>query len=72
MHFQHYFSYIVTASLPTYALLEDFLPVSLTIFFPSQYLLTHITMVNGDRCMALVAMTIIGKKLVKLGIEPAT
>ena len=44
MPFQCYFSYITAASAPTHDFLELFLPVLITIFFPSYWQLSHITM----------------------------
>ena len=61
----NYFSYmyIAAASAPIHALLELFQPVLRTIFFPSHWLLSHITIVettdSGERGMNPVAMTII-------------
>ena len=60
--FQRYFSYIAAASAPIHAFLQFFLPVLRTIFFPSHWLLSQITIVettdNGERGMNPVAMTI--------------
>ena len=58
-----YFSYIAATSAPTYAFLEFSLPLLSTIFFPSHWLLYHITiaetMDSGERGMNPVTMTII-------------
>ena len=63
---QMYFSDIATASAPIHAFLEFFLPVLRTIFFPSRWLLSHITIVettdSGERGMNPVAMTIINPR----------
>ena len=59
--FQQYFSYIMVDSAPIHAFLE--VPELRTIFFPSLWLLSHITSVetqeSGDRGMNPVAITII-------------
>ena len=61
-HFQQYFSYIMAASVPINAYLEFFKPLFRTIFFPSHWLLSHITIVettdSGERGMNPVTMTI--------------
>ena len=44
--FQHYFSYIMAPSAPVNAFLELLLPLLRTIFFPSHWLLSHITIVE--------------------------
>ena len=45
-YFQQYFSYITAASAPIHAFLEFFLPVLCTIFVPSHWLLSHVTIVE--------------------------
>ena len=59
--FQQYFSYIPAASAPVHAFLEFFLPVLSTIFSPSHWLLSHITIVqtmdSSEREMTPVTMT---------------
>ena len=61
--FQQYFSYIMVASAPIHDFLEFFQPVLYTIFFPSYWLLSQLTIVermdSSERGMNLVAMTII-------------
>ena len=77
MPFKQYFSYIAVASAPINALLE-FFRVICTIFFPSHWLLSHITTVktrdSSERGMNPVAMTITNplKILDEPGIELAT
>ena len=69
----------MAASVPTHAFLAFFTPLFQTISFPSDWLLSHITIVetmeSGERGMIPVAMTIINPRkeiLSELGIEPAT
>ena len=65
MSFQQYFNYIMAASAPIHAFLDFFKPVLRTIFFPSHWLLSHLTIVkttdNGvrERGINPVAMNII-------------
>ena len=68
----------MAATAPIHAFLELFKPVLSTIFFPSHWLLSHITIVetidSSERGMNPVAMTIINPRkeyLAKPGIEPA-
>ena len=64
--FQRYFSYITAASAPNHAFFELFLPALRTIFFPSHWLLTHLTIVettdSGERWINPATMTIINPR----------
>ena len=67
----------ISASAPMHAFLELFQVVLRTIFFPSYWLLFHLTIFettdSGERGMNPVAMTsILGRILAEPGIEPAT
>ena len=57
---------MLVASAPIHAFPEFLLPVPRTIFFPSHWLLSHITIVetteNGERGVNPVAMTIINPR----------
>ena len=61
--FEHHFSYITAASAPIHAFQEFLLLVLRKIFFPSHWLLSHLTIaetvVGGEKGMNHVEMTII-------------
>ena len=76
---QCYFSYIVATTAPIHVFLEFFLPGFYTIFFPSQWLLSHNTIVkttdSGEKGINPVTMTIIDilrEYWSSPGIEPPT
>ena len=66
MPFQLYFSYIAVASSPIQTFLKFFNQLLCTIFFPSHWLFSHITIVettdSGERGRNPVAMTIINPR----------
>ena len=72
--FQQYFCYITVASAPINAFLEIFYLILCTIFFPSHWLLFHITYCrnNGQRSVSKTYHQSFERILAKLGIEPAT
>ena len=71
LFFQHYISYIAVASAPIHTFLEFFLLVLHAIFFASQSLLSHITIIetmdSRERGMNLVAIFLVLHTIVLSG-----
>ena len=78
MPLETFFSYIVAASASNHAFLEFLLPLLSRVFFPSHWLLSHITIIetmdSDKRGMNPVAMTPQSSEriLAKSEREPAT